>query len=363
MSTHKYPKYTIHKKELYNAGEILRKGHTINNFQAWYDSYILLERWRSMHAYPMNTFQANIRRILKKNGLDKRAIVAQRLKRLPSILLKLSRFKTMRLERMQDIGGLRIILPTVNDVNTMRNALKASKWKHRLCREKDYITNPQESGYRSIHLIYEYNNIQAPPEYQGLHVEIQLRTKMQHIWATTVETIGTFIEHSLKSSQGPQEWLDYLKLAGEVFALEEKTNPHPNYLSFSPEELIEKLHKKTRELNTFQMLNTFHQAVRFNESRKFKNKYILLQIDVSNNRGYASVYNLKDLEKASNAYGDLERTQTNAQDAVLVSSSSLSELRKAYPNYFVDASEFIKQLSRIFKKYNLPDIPITKDTI
>ena len=223
MDKDKLPIYKISKAELFKAGEILRDEYNLFSSTKWDDAYDLLGKWRAMHAYPLNTFQASIRSTLKKLSLDKKAVVAQRLKRLHSISLKLARLPNMRLERMQDIGGIRIILPSINDVYRVHDALKKSKWKHRLRREKDYISEPRESGYRSVHMIYENNNMQAPPEFQGLHVEIQIRTKLQHVWATTVETIGTFIEHSLKSSQGPQEWLDYLALASAVFAHEEGT--------------------------------------------------------------------------------------------------------------------------------------------
>ncbi len=45
-----------------------------------------------------------------------------------------------------------------------------------------------------------------------LLIELQLRTRLQHEWATAVETMGTFLQSSLKSSQGPEEWLDFFSL-------------------------------------------------------------------------------------------------------------------------------------------------------
>ncbi|HJH04161.1 MAG TPA: RelA/SpoT domain-containing protein [Victivallis vadensis] len=358
MQTDKIPRYNISKAELYRAGEILRDEYAILNSQEWDDAYELLGKWRTMHTYPLNTFQANIRTNLKKMRLEGKAIVAQRLKRLPSILLKLSRFPTMRMERMQDIGGIRIILPTIEDVYKVRNSLAALKWKHLLKREKDYIEAPQDSGYRSVHMVYSYDNRRAPAEFQGLCVEIQIRTKLQHIWATAVETIGTFIEHSLKSSQGPQEWLDYLKLASAIFAIEEGTTVHASFKELEAKDLVSQFYEKTVELKAFPMLDTFHRAVQFNEIKRFKNKYILLKLDLANNLGFAHPFNKNELDIASHEYGVFEKSRKKDQDAVLVSSRSLSELRKAYPNYFNDTSGFIKQMARIFKKYDFPEIDI-----
>ncbi len=79
------------------------------------DAFSLLSQWRSLHSYPINTFQATLRQKINTLGL-KNAIVAQRLKRTPSIIAKLKRLKTMGLDRMQDIGGLRIVLASVDDV-------------------------------------------------------------------------------------------------------------------------------------------------------------------------------------------------------------------------------------------------------
>ena len=53
-------------------------------------------------------------------------------------------------------------------------------------RSTDYIENPKSSGYRSIHYIYKYSsNIQ---DYDGLKIELQIRTRLQHSWAMAVET-------------------------------------------------------------------------------------------------------------------------------------------------------------------------------
>ena len=47
----------------------------------------ILSKWRALHAYPINTLQAYLRGVLKRNKFAG-AIVAQRLKRTPSIVEK-----------------------------------------------------------------------------------------------------------------------------------------------------------------------------------------------------------------------------------------------------------------------------------
>lgn len=89
------------KKQVARAGEILRSNEfTVEDF-LW--SIDVLTNWRAIHTYPINTFQATLRDKLKQ--VDEKALVAQRLKRAPSIISKLKRFPEMKLSRMQDIGG------------------------------------------------------------------------------------------------------------------------------------------------------------------------------------------------------------------------------------------------------------------
>ena len=107
----------------------------------------------------------------------------------------------MELARMQDIGGLRAIVRSVAVVKTLELAYKNSRFKHTPGSSKNYLDSPKPDGYRGVHLIYRYQNPIAT-EYNGLSLELQLRTHLQHAWATAVETMGTFLGQALKSGQG-----------------------------------------------------------------------------------------------------------------------------------------------------------------
>jgi len=58
--------------------------------------------WRAAHHFPMNTFYMTLKR--RATSVDSGAVVAQRIKRLESILIKLKRQPTMVLTQVQDIG-------------------------------------------------------------------------------------------------------------------------------------------------------------------------------------------------------------------------------------------------------------------
>lgn len=189
-----FAKLQYSKKQVNRAGDILISDKPMINEFFW--AHDVLTNWRAVHGYPINTFQATLRKRLK--DIDPGALVAQRLKRTPSIMSKLKRFDSMKLARMQDIGGLRAVLSSIEKVRSLEALYRDGRFPHELSHSKDYIAEPKEDGYRGIHLVFKYKNIRAP-DYNGLHIELQLRTQLQHAWATAVETMGTFLGQALKS--------------------------------------------------------------------------------------------------------------------------------------------------------------------
>lgn len=184
------------------------------------EAMAVVNNWRSSNSFPLNTLQVGLRQ--RARQVDPDALVAQRIKRMSSIEAKLSRFKTIRLSQMQDIGGCRAVVRSVPHVRQLAELHDTSAMKHRLLRVDDYLDTPQSSGYRGIHLIYRYYS-DRNETYNGLQIEIQLRSLLQHAWATAVETVGTFLKQALKSSQGHVEWLRFFALMGSALALRERT--------------------------------------------------------------------------------------------------------------------------------------------
>lgn len=102
----------------------------------------VINNWRSSHSFPLNTLQMNLRNAAARHDDD--PTVAQRIKRLPSIRHKLERIPGMKLSRMQDIGGCRAVLSSVNGVQELVEHYKAtSRMKHKLIREDQYIDDSQ----------------------------------------------------------------------------------------------------------------------------------------------------------------------------------------------------------------------------
>lgn len=95
--------------------------------------------------------------------------------------------------------------------NSFEIYTEPGSFSHKLQSEHDYIAEPQESGYRGIHLVFKFNNSQGrQPDsrcWDGLNIDIQLRTELQHVWATGVEIVGTMLHENLKAGQGNKDWL------------------------------------------------------------------------------------------------------------------------------------------------------------
>ena len=315
-----------------------------DDFLEYLDALSAINNWRASHAFPLNTFQVNLRR--KGRLLDEECLVAQRIKRLTSIQHKLERFPNMKLSQMQDIGGCRAILRDVKRVRKLVDDFKTSDIKHKLASEDDYISSPKVSGYRGIHLVYRYYS-DRKETYNDLKIEIQIRSQLQHAWATSVEVVGTLLRQALKSSQGEDEWLQFFKLMGTALAIEEGCDPVPNTPA-SEKQLRSDIRQLAKTLRPVARLENYGKAIQVIETSSQKAKYYLLELRPSAERLSITGFIESANKMASDAYLTVERSldAKSGDEAVLVSVDSIDALRKAYPNYFLDTSVFTDAIRR-----------------
>jgi putative GTP pyrophosphokinase len=334
------PKPTESKKKINKAGSRLVQVESDERARE------IVDKWRACHAYPINTFRATLTRKLSRFP---ESIVAQRLKRMPTIIDKLKRYPAMNLTTMQDIGGVRAIVKNVKDVRMLAKIYKdKSRFKHILIKENDYISNPRsEDGYRSLHLVYKYVNSLAP-DYEGLMLELQIRTKTQHIWATAVETMGTFLGQALKSRQGDQEWLDFFALVSNAFAYKERTTLIPRYEHLSAQETHAEIRKLESRLGALDKMRGFSAALNeITKSRSFS--YHLITLNSLTKSVEISAFGRDEFETAVNEYTKAEARAASGEkiEPVLVSAGPMNKLRQAYPNFFLDIGEFVKKVEQI----------------
>lgn len=327
------------KKEVNRAGIILLD----KSLEEQDKAKMILDNWRACHVEPLNAFQQSLEE--KLSSTDSTALVSQRLKRTPSIISKLERNPQMKLSRMQDIGGIRAVVNNMQKVRELESGYKKGTEIFSISSGgKDYINYPKTSGYRSVHQIFKCPN--------GYSIELQIRTQIQHAWATAVETMGTFLNNSLKSSEGPEKWLDFFALASSAFAVLESTPRIPKFEHLSDQETFEELLRQEKNLDVIQKLTGFRVAARHIKADKNEGDYHLVMLDLDNMKVGIRSYKPEEIQKANTEYSAVEAEVNSGRNmqVVLVTSESINALKKAYPSYFLDAELFTKQITNVTKQ-------------
>lgn len=328
------------------AGRILRNFNSeITDIK---EAVEILSQWRSLHTYPIDAIKKIILRKLKTAYPD--AIVAQRLKRFSSIVNKLDRFPNMSLARMQDIGGIRIILNSVNEIRNLHASLIQKSKSHTAeLPPNDYIISPKPDGYRSLHQVFKYKS-RSYPELDGMRIEVQLRTKIQHAWATAVETLGIIEKSSFKTGEGTGKFKQFFKLSSALFSHHEKVNILDEYKDFSLSDIKEMFLHVEKDLGIFSKLNGLVLSAKNIElSSKDSKGYHLMTLDLKKNRLSLIPFQDSQLEDAEFLYRKKEQETRDDPNitVVLISAGNVNEIKKAYPNYFLDTKFFIRLLNKI----------------
>lgn len=305
----------------------------------------ILNNWRSSHAYPIQVIGDELRQ------LNQNAIIARRLKRLESITGKLERFPEMSLYKMQDLGGCRVIVDTIEQVYEALEKYKSSGISHILKKENDYIQKPKISGYRSYHVVYQFQSKDKDVYNKGILIEIQFRTKLQHIWATAVEIMGIYTKSQLKSSKGDERILRFFTLSSSIFALQENTPVCPGTPS-EYSDIIHEMKQLNKELNIVDKLSAISLAIKHTDNVMQEQGYYLLQLDYENRGLRVTGFEISQIELATRIYNSLEKQNNLNRDTVLVAAESFSTLQEAYQNYFTDISQFVKLMKQLLANDN-----------
>jgi ppGpp synthetase/RelA/SpoT-type nucleotidyltranferase len=315
--------------------------------------YAVINNWRSSHSYPLQVIKMAL--LKRARRLDSQAIVAQRIKRLSSIESKLHRNPNMKLSQMQDLGGCRAVMGTPRRVFDLvdiyeKAAIKNPVNRPEFVRKYDYIANPKDDGYRSVHIVMKYKTgALGPKMYNGQRIEIQLRSRLQHAWATAVETVSTFTGQALKSNVGDEAWKRFFALMGSALALREGTP----IIKDTPRNAItlrSELRQCAEQLDVQNRLKIYGDALQGvpNLDMFPDAKYFLLELDLKGKRIVVRGYQEKLLEQATTDYLQVEKMEKagSITDAVLVSVDSMANLRRAYPNYFLDTRVFVDAVNK-----------------
>lgn len=105
------------------------------------------------------------------------------------------------IDYLTDIIGIRIVVHFIGDVYDIASKIRS---QYEILEEIDYITNPKENGYRSLHMIVNAP-VKTKSGFNGkmIPVEIQIRTVAMDCWAS--------LEHQMLYKKHGQQNVDLAK--------------------------------------------------------------------------------------------------------------------------------------------------------
>lgn len=347
------PDPSLSRTKLDAAGDLIAGRRDSGTIPSRDEALGIVNKWRASHGWPLNTVTTTLRG--RARNFDPGAVIAQRLKRLSSIEAKLRRFPAMQLSQMQDIGGCRAVLATIDEVEHLvreyeRGNLRNAKSGPEFVKKYDYLNSPKPDGYRGVHLVYRYRSrADHPAIWNGLRVEIQIRSQLQHAWATAVETVSTFTGQQLKADEGREAWKRFFALMGSALARREN-RPTVKDTPASEERLVAEVRKLNNRLGVDTSLSAWQTAVRFlgTEHGKAASHFLLI-LDQEKLTMTVTSYTKREQEKASAKYLEYEKeVERNPNlNVVLASVESIAALRSAFPNYYADTTAFRQALTEV----------------
>ncbi|MEO9477262.1 MAG: RelA/SpoT domain-containing protein [Cyclobacteriaceae bacterium] len=286
----------------------------------------MLEEYRISYKEYISTIFNKLYK--ESKGIRHDSITTYRLKRIESIVRKLYRYPSMELDRMSDVAGCRCILNNEARVYKLRDQIYEI---FHVSKENDYYKNPVASGYKSIHLyITESENDKWP-------VEIQIRTKNDHNWATLVEIIDQLYDKSLKEGESDPKFDRFFVLMSILKSL-------------SIEQRVELIHL-AHELSVFEKLySVFVQnylSVRINwlKVKKPKDHHFFV-IEVQGDQ--PEILSFKSFSDAEMKYFEKFRADSGSNIVLTyLPQSNFDNLEAAYSNYTLTTHTFIDDYFRL----------------
>ena len=343
-------------RSAYTDTDIKQAGKVIADQVLWTDetapmirqAFTVANSWRDSHAFPMRSIRHSIIHYMRQ--VEVQGISAARLKRMRAIRMKLKR-SPVELHKLQDLGGCRFILPTIADVHKLTGILKA-QLPHTLRSERNYIADAKPDGYRSHHMMYTYVGRKGRIIYDRRRIEVQIRTRLQHSWATSVEAVGLFRGEQLKNHQGSEEWLRIFALMSGEFAEVEGCEP-PVSVPGEAERRREicDLAKSLDALQVLESVSYGFTGADIPVAADYRPTHYLIRYDHAQKTVRVEPYRMPLL--ATRSYDIAEeldnRTGGDTQNVVLVEVDKIDNLKAAYPNYFGDVTLFKEQLRLVTK--------------
>lgn len=295
------------------------------------DELELLQMFRTSFSKPLvDVF--NVMREIADN-VHEASIVAFRLKRIDTIINKLSRENGMDLSRMGDIGGIRCIF--YNEAEVYKAKELVEKTFELGGRTRDYINEiKRDIGYKSVHLY-----VKDPISQK--RIEIQLRTIDHHNWATLVEITDLLFNLRLKEL-GFKSNENFGKFHALMSSDKELTKEEADLIYNVLEE-----HNFISVLSdTFRKNNT--EVKKRWSSEDKKNSFFLIEASKTE---IPTLKSFETFEEAENVY--FERYKENPSAELVLTSikkPNFMQISVAYANYILSYHTFMTDIRPIIQE-------------
>jgi ppGpp synthetase/RelA/SpoT-type nucleotidyltranferase len=328
---------TLSKSRIDKAGQFLAKGEpqTLEEIEHYDESENLFDDFRQKHLQPLTSTTVELQKWLKEAGTP--YIIVQRLKRKPQILRKLRRFR-VRLTQLQDIGGLRIIVDQNSDVDKLVDYIQRILKQLSTVSIKKIVNYREkgrdDSGYRATHVILER---------EGVVLELQIRSRIQHYWAELIERTSVIYGHHLKEMDGDIAVITYFKELSNLFYEIESGRRPTAYQKYELEKLrgeAELLITNADSKNVFSnyenegIVKTLVDQEKRLGGGDFNNWIFVFNWNLGSFISWEIIG--LDPQTAITRYVDFERRYPSDHgfEVVLVGSSSVASIRETHSHYF-----------------------------
>lgn len=326
------PKYS--KRAVRAAGEQAVKGGPSD------DSICVINHWRRAHLAPMIAAVSAVSGALD-NGVQ--YALAGRIKKIDTIIDKLSRdYITGNLSNMADVAGVRVVVPDMLSLKRVCSVVESlSAYSAKRSAGRNYISYPKSDGYRGRHYVLVFDNLDFG--YESLFVELQVRTDLQHQWATAVEMYDAAAGSRLKFGESCNPAAGFFSRMSKLIRLHEEQGNFEGLDS-----LIRSISGSDRALRealgTVEVLRAASNGFSLigNEPDDVLNRYVLVELDHEMQTITAAGY---DGDEGIARYFESESERPEI-DSLLVRAASMDLVKRMYPNYFGDMSAFLKLFDR-----------------
>lgn len=270
--------------------------------------------------------------------VNKNAIITYRLKRIETIIGKLQRLdKKQKFARMWDISGCRCIVDNDREIYKLEKLI-AKKFKIR--KRNDYIKEPKPNGYKSLHLYVQLENDENV-------VEVQLRNRIDHNWATLVEITDLLFDSQLKEIGKDKKLEKFLVLLS-----------NKKHLTFDDKKYIAKILKEYKYFGNLSRVFTRNYL-------KVRNRW--LELEARDNHKFFLIETKKDeipkidsfylFNKAEEEY--FKRYLSNHDSNIVLTNlikPSYKNMSSAYSNYILTVHSILDDINLILQELILESI-------